>query len=143
MTVTFCPAGVVRVKPDAEVLSTVPDEPPAAGPDRALEPPAPALPPGMPCPAVDDVDEEGEEEDAAAAVEPDVEQPVQTAATAHTSAAAIPALFLFARDRRAPELPATDPPDGNPVSWVFFESKSLIAAFLLRGYLHREWQPYM
>jgi hypothetical protein len=27
------------VKPDLEVLLTLPDDPPAAGPDRALEPP--------------------------------------------------------------------------------------------------------
>jgi hypothetical protein len=29
------------VKPDADTLLTVPDEPPAAGPDRALDPPPP------------------------------------------------------------------------------------------------------
>src|SRR4030081_1405892 len=36
------------VKLDVDTLSTVPDAPPAAGPDRALDPP----PPGPGCPAV-------------------------------------------------------------------------------------------
>jgi hypothetical protein len=40
-TVTFWPAGVVNVKLDFETLLTVPDDPPAAGPDRALDPPLP------------------------------------------------------------------------------------------------------
>jgi hypothetical protein len=40
-TVTFWPAVVVSVKPDADTPLTVPTEPPAAGPDRALDPPAP------------------------------------------------------------------------------------------------------
>jgi hypothetical protein len=39
LTVTFSPAAVVIVKLDADTLSTVPDDPPAAGPDRALDPP--------------------------------------------------------------------------------------------------------
>jgi hypothetical protein len=33
----------VIVKPDADTLLTVPDDPPAAGPDRALDPPPPEL----------------------------------------------------------------------------------------------------
>jgi hypothetical protein len=37
-TVTFWPAAVDRVKLDADTLSTVPVAPPAAGPDRALDP---------------------------------------------------------------------------------------------------------
>ncbi len=37
LTVTFWPAEVVSVKPDADTLPTVPTEPPAAGPDRALD----------------------------------------------------------------------------------------------------------
>jgi hypothetical protein len=45
-TVTFCPAEVVRVKPELDTLVTVPEDPPAAGPDRALDPPAAA--PGGP-----------------------------------------------------------------------------------------------
>jgi hypothetical protein len=32
---------VVIVKPDVDMLATVPDAPPAAGPDRALDPPPP------------------------------------------------------------------------------------------------------
>jgi hypothetical protein len=39
--VTFWPADVVSVKPDEDRLSTVPAAPPAAGPDRALDPPPP------------------------------------------------------------------------------------------------------
>jgi hypothetical protein len=38
-TVTFWPAEVVMVKSDLDTLSTVPDDPPEAGPDRALDPP--------------------------------------------------------------------------------------------------------
>ncbi|MGP7999243.1 MAG: hypothetical protein ACLPKI_18300 [Streptosporangiaceae bacterium] len=38
-TVTFWPADVVRVKPDVVTLLTVPVDPPAAGPDRALDAP--------------------------------------------------------------------------------------------------------
>jgi hypothetical protein len=45
LTVTFWPADVVRVKPDADRLLTMPDDPPAAGPDRALDPPPPAAGP--------------------------------------------------------------------------------------------------
>jgi hypothetical protein len=39
LTVTFWPAEVEIVKLDLETLVTVPDDPPAAGPDRALDPP--------------------------------------------------------------------------------------------------------
>ena len=39
--VTFWPPEVVSVKPDADTLLAVPIEPPAAGPDRALDPWAP------------------------------------------------------------------------------------------------------
>jgi hypothetical protein len=39
LTVTFWPADVVMVKPDVDRLPTVPADPPAAGPDRALDPP--------------------------------------------------------------------------------------------------------
>jgi hypothetical protein len=41
LTVTFWPADVVSVKPDVDRLLTVPDDPPAADPDRALDPPPP------------------------------------------------------------------------------------------------------
>jgi hypothetical protein len=37
LTVTFWPAVVKIVKLDLDTLSTVPDDPPAAGPDRALD----------------------------------------------------------------------------------------------------------
>jgi hypothetical protein len=40
-TVTFWPADVVRVKPDVDRPPTVPTVPPAAGPDRAFDPPPP------------------------------------------------------------------------------------------------------
>jgi hypothetical protein len=48
VTVTFWPADVVTVKPDVDTPLTVPVDPPAAGPDRALDPP----PPGAPCPVL-------------------------------------------------------------------------------------------
>jgi hypothetical protein len=41
-TVTFWPAEVTSVKPEVEMSLTVPIDPPAAGPDRALDPPLPA-----------------------------------------------------------------------------------------------------
>jgi hypothetical protein len=41
LTVTFWPAAVDSVKLDVDALLTVPDDPPAAGPDRAFDPPAP------------------------------------------------------------------------------------------------------
>jgi hypothetical protein len=40
------------VKPDVDTLATVPDAPPAAGPDRALDPPLPAAVVGVPAAAV-------------------------------------------------------------------------------------------
>ena len=46
-TTTFCPAGVDRVKLDVDTLATVPTAPPAAGPERAFDPP-----PGVNRPAV-------------------------------------------------------------------------------------------
>jgi hypothetical protein len=41
LTVTFTPADVDMVKLDVDTLPTVPDAPPEAGPDRALDPPPP------------------------------------------------------------------------------------------------------
>jgi hypothetical protein len=41
LTVTFSPADVNSVKPDFDTLLTFPTDPPAAGPDRALDPPLP------------------------------------------------------------------------------------------------------
>jgi hypothetical protein len=67
------------VKPDVVMVSTVPDAPPAAGPDRALDPPPPA--------AV----EEGVAvvEGDVAFAEGDVPQPANSAITAHVDAAAM------------------------------------------------------
>jgi hypothetical protein len=50
--VTFWPVDVVSVKPDEVTLLAVPTEPPAAGPDRALDPlpPAPEPPAKPPVP---------------------------------------------------------------------------------------------
>jgi hypothetical protein len=39
LTVTFSPADVSSPKPDVDTLLTLPDDPPDAGPDRALDPP--------------------------------------------------------------------------------------------------------
>ena len=82
------------VKLDVDTLPTVPDDPPAAGPDRALDPPPPAarLPDAMfPVVAEGDV----------AGAEGDVAQPAVSPITAHISAAAsIRPLFLFESNRR-------------------------------------------
>jgi hypothetical protein len=51
-TITFCPVEVDIVKLDLDTLATVPDDPPAAGPDRALDPP----PPGTRCAEAAEVD---------------------------------------------------------------------------------------
>jgi hypothetical protein len=62
LTVTFTPADVDSVKPAVDRLLTVPVDPPAAGPDRALDPPLPnpgppAAPvPKAPCPALAEED---------------------------------------------------------------------------------------
>src|ERR1700761_1344710 len=48
LMVTFSPAAVVSVKPAADTLLTVPAEPPAAGPLRALDPEPPAPKPPAP-----------------------------------------------------------------------------------------------
>jgi hypothetical protein len=48
LTVTFSPADVSSPNPDLDTLLTLPIDPPAAGPDRALDPP----PPGTGCPDV-------------------------------------------------------------------------------------------
>jgi hypothetical protein len=50
--VTFSPVAVVRVNPEEDTLVIVPDDPPAAGPDRALDPsPDPNPPAGLLLPA--------------------------------------------------------------------------------------------
>jgi hypothetical protein len=55
-TVTFTPADVDSVKLDVDTLATVPDAPPEAGPDRALDPPL------LGCPAVAELEVELEGE---------------------------------------------------------------------------------
>jgi hypothetical protein len=108
--VTFSPVEVEMVKPDVDRLPTVPVVPPAAGPERALDPPPPeafdpppldprpppgrdppAGPlPGTECPAV-------AEEDVA---DGDVARPMESPITAHNSAAAtIHPLILFVSNR--------------------------------------------
>jgi hypothetical protein len=60
MVTVTCPA-VVTVKPDVDVLLTVPVVPPGAGPDRALDPPLPdAKRPAKPLLAADEPLEAGE-----------------------------------------------------------------------------------
>jgi hypothetical protein len=54
LMVTFSPAEVVSVKPVADTLLTVPDDPPAAGPLLALDPEPP--PPKPPAPGAPDAD---------------------------------------------------------------------------------------
>jgi hypothetical protein len=91
-TVTCWPADVVTVKLDVDTPSTVPDAPPAAGPDRALDPPAPAVAEGGVAVAEGD----------AAVAEGDVAQP-ETPITAEISApATIQPFFLFGSSRRTP-----------------------------------------
>ena len=71
-TVTFRPVNVNNVKPDLDMLPTVPAAPPAAGPDRALDPTPPdPRPPAEPLPAaVGEGDVAAGEGDVAVAEEP-------------------------------------------------------------------------
>jgi hypothetical protein len=84
------------MKLDADTLSTVPDAPPEAGPDRALAPPLP----GMGCADVADevvVAAEGE----AVVADGELAQPAENPITAHISAAAtVRPLLLFDTSRR-------------------------------------------
>jgi hypothetical protein len=80
-TVTFWPAEVVKVKPDLDTLVTVPDDPPAAGPDRAFDP------------ALADA---GCAADAAGAAASPSESPITGAIT---TTAAIRPIFLFESNR--------------------------------------------
>jgi hypothetical protein len=91
-TVTFWPADVVSVKLDLDTLPTVPDAPPAAGPDRAFDPPPPdrgppaGRLPDASCPA----DAEGE-----------VAKPTDSPITGTmTAAATIRPPFVFHNNRR-------------------------------------------
>jgi hypothetical protein len=77
------------VKLDVDTLSTVPAAPPAAGPDRALDPPLPGT--GSPDVAEGDV----------VVAEGEAAQPAESPITAHISAAAtMHLLLLFGSDRR-------------------------------------------
>jgi hypothetical protein len=52
LTVTFSPADVVTVKLDVDTLLTAPTVPPAAGPERALDPVFAANPAVAACPVL-------------------------------------------------------------------------------------------
>jgi len=99
-TVTFWPADVVTVKPDVERLLTVPDAPPAAGPDRALDPPPPdPIPPAGPLPGTDCP---GVEVGGVAVADEDATRPTDSPITEQIRATAtIQALFLFDSSRRS------------------------------------------
>jgi hypothetical protein len=134
------------VKPDVDTPSTVPEDPPAAGPDRAFDPtpPDPRLPaaprPGPACPDV-------AEEDAVVADGDDEAKPTETPITAHTStaqAATIHRPFLFDSNRRSHgrrACPATIPgadesgedAGGGRVPAGFAGSYSFMMALLLLG----------
>jgi hypothetical protein len=85
------------VNPELDTVPIVPDDPPAAGPDRALDPPP--LEPGAPeAPAAGRACAEGGAE--ADEDEDDVARPMETPVTAQISAAAtIQALRLFDGNR--------------------------------------------
>jgi hypothetical protein len=77
------------VKVDLDTLSTVPDAPPAAGPDRALDPRPPAV-----------FGEDVAVVDEGAADAEDVATPTESPITAHISAAAtLRPLLVFDSDR--------------------------------------------
>jgi hypothetical protein len=150
LTVTFWPADVDRVKLDVDTPVTVPDVPPAAGPERALDAP-PAAAPLLGAGAVE-VAEGG----VAVADEDDGAQPAASPTTvAVTAAATIHPFLLFDRNRRTPgrrmgteadesgaapapaELPALGGPDialgtapGGTGSWGLVGSYSFMMALL-------------
>jgi hypothetical protein len=90
--VTFWPADVVSVKLDLDTLPTVPDDPPAAGPDRAFDPPPPERgPPAGPAP----------EASCPADAEVEVARPTDSPITGTMMAAAtIRPPFVFHNNRR-------------------------------------------
>jgi hypothetical protein len=105
LTVTFSPADVNSPKPDLDTLVTLPIDPPAAGPDRALDPP-PADPEGAPCAAavVEEVVAAGAVAAGAVAV-PQAESPI-----AGTSSHAVShPFFLLDSSRRTLERRCGDP----------------------------------
>ncbi len=84
------------MKPDVDTVATVPDAPPEAGPDRALDPPPPdPKPPADPLPAA--------VADGDVAVTEDVPQAAERPITALISTAGmIHRLLLFDSNRRTP-----------------------------------------
>jgi hypothetical protein len=104
------------VKLDADTLSTVPDAPPAAGPDRALDPPLPA--------AVAEGD---------VVVATDMPQAAENTTTTLISAAA--------RIRR---LLLMDGGLGRAETvWWLVGSKSIMVGFPLLRQLRKRWQPFI
>ena len=142
------------MKVAVDTVLTVPDAPPAAGPDRALDPPPPDPRPAEPLPAAV---AEGD-----VAVPEDVPQP---AITAHISApATIHRLRLFDSNRRTlgrrrclavvTEADESGEDTGGPdialemgragTVWRgLVGSWSFMMAFLLLRQLSREWQPFI
>jgi hypothetical protein len=127
------------VKPEVDTLPMVPDDPPAAGPDRALEPspadellPAELLTAALGAAAV----EEDEDED----------RPTETPiAAAHVSAvAAIHAPFLFDSSRRtlARRPCSAVVPDAALLSSGPAGSYSFMMALLPVRHLYQAWLPY-
>jgi hypothetical protein len=106
LMVTFSPADVNSPKPDVDTLLTLPIDPPAAGPDRALDPPPPD--PGRAlCAAV--------VEGVVAATELDVPQ-AESPITGTSSPAVTHLLFLLDCNRRTLERVAGCP-EVALVSW--------------------------
>jgi hypothetical protein len=97
LTVTFSPADVNSPKPDADTLLTLPIEPPAAGPDRAFDPPPPDAGPAL-CAAV--------VEEVVAATDLDVPPQAESPIAGTSSPAVSHLLFLLDSNRRILERPA-------------------------------------
>jgi len=81
------------VKPDEDTLPTVPDDPPAAGPDRALDAPPDPRAPAEPL-AVADVEGDVAVAEDVPQAESAITAPVSAAVTAHR-------LLLFGSNRRS------------------------------------------
>jgi hypothetical protein len=145
------------VKPDVDRLLTVPDDPPAAGPDRTLDPPlpdpVPAAPPpaGTECAADAEEDAADAEEDAAveaddaAVAEEDGVQPATSPISPQPTAATTirprrrPGGTRHACQRRA----CWAMVDTGPVGWVSWIASSLtvMIALLRLRYLYRRLPP--
>jgi hypothetical protein len=130
--VTFWPADVDIVKPEDDMLVTVPDAPPAAGPDRALEPAPPE-------PLVELLgDTEG-----TAVAEDDVARPTETPIAEHANTpATIHLLLLVVRKRRTRDdrVGVLDSGRTRADSWGFAGSESFMTALLLLRPLHKRVQ---